>query len=391
MRKAYVLLVLVVMCAVLCGAAQAEADLSQVRVTLDDRVQGNSNVLVPTLSGHPDPIIQGRINDQIAAKLNIADAMVSLERAKTWGDEGAGIHMQGTVYQVDHVLSIAVSAWGELPGGQFGQQYTTFNYDLQTGMPIVMGDLFADANQASQAMEEMLSAAFDHSPLNPYLEYREILPMPRDTFSLSANGLTVYYPNTQYALLTGEGGTYAFLYYQLEPYLKQDSPLVQCLLASRPKADHPAQQIRDDAQAGRLPGVAAQLGDDLAGCIQRYQLLTEPDYTVSSMLYQFTAPEMQYVALEGTLYPEDEDHPRQVEAIRAARIDLYGLRPGVSTADDLVAALGEPEETVALGAAEASDLLLPPGTLCQYRAGEHMLAFHLDESGVLTQVILRKN
>ncbi len=389
MRKGTVWLAMLLACALLAGVALAEMDLSQARIEIENHEQNDSNVALPKLVGHPDPIIQGRINDQMRAKLDMDDAMIILARAKTWGADGEGIHMSDSSFLNGRVLSVVVSTQGELPGGEFGQRYATFNYDLETGMPFVLGDLFTDVEQAVQAMEEMMSTALADNPLNPYLEYRDILPMPRDSFALCDKGLVVYYPNTQYALLTGEGGTHLFYYYQLEPYLKADSPLIAPLLAQT-KTDDPARQLREDIAAGTLPGVPVKLGMSLEKDAGAYRPMDDPDHTTTSELYLFADPLMQDVSLECPLYADGVEPPDPVQAIRAAHIDLYGIRPGHSTLDDVSALLGQPDGYDTVDQQRAQDDLMTPGDSYLYEAGDNQLVLHADQTGTIVQMILRK-
>ncbi|MDR3051726.1 MAG: hypothetical protein LBU67_08395 [Oscillospiraceae bacterium] len=385
-------LAIILLCATPLTIACAQgSDLRAVHMTLANRAAGESNVLIPTLAGHPDAAIQQRINDEIAAALHIPEALLALERATQWaGDRGdsAGIHMEGTVYIAGNVLSVAISTQGELYDGSFGQTYTAFNYNLDTGEAIALADLFVDPQQAMHALEAETEAAFAREGMNAYLEYAQVLPLPSANYSLNANGVVLYYPREQYRLLNGRCGTFYFLYHQLEPYMKAGDPLCDLLLAQRPALENPAAQALADAAAGRLPGIDAQLGQPAQGYIDRYKLVAEPDYTLDGPLFLFAAPLMQGVGLGGLMYPEDGEGWGPITSIRAAQVDLYGLRPGTSTLEDAARMLGEPQRRTELSPQDAPDMLLPPGESYWYRAGKNELEVHAGSEGVVSHILL---
>jgi hypothetical protein len=211
--------------------------------------------------------------------------------------------------------------------------------------------------------------------------------MPQAAYSVDARGVTVYYPAAQYRLLSGVSGAFTFLFYQLEPFMKQD-PLCDQLLAQRPAPEDPAEQVRRDIAEGELPAVPARLGQQIEPLLAQYRPLIDPDYTLDGPLYQFESPLMQGVRLISPTYPEEEDSLGPVIAVRASLIDLYGLRPGSSTLEDAVALLGDPDEITTLDDEAASDMLLTPGQSYWYRSGDNRLELHADSTGLIAVAIL---
>jgi len=370
--------------------AQALATLSDVRVVMQERAEGSSNILIPILTGHPDAVIQQEINGWIMERLRVEELSRILERAKEWADESGAalIRMEGEAFIVGSLLSLVVSVSGELPDGTVGQMYETFNCDLLTGQEVGLADLFALPEQAMAHMEALIQNTLEHEGYNAYLDRVDVSPLPRSSFSVNERGLTVYYPRDQYHRIDGKSGVFLFPYYQIAVYLMQ-SPITEALLAQQPAPADPAQQIRQDMSNGELPGIPAKLGTPMAEYMRRYGLMDAPDYTLDGPLYHFDGPRMQGVRLSAAMYPPDpDDDSEAVINIRATLIDLYGLRPGISTLDDVANLLGPPNEVTVLDARLASDMLLPQGESYWYDGAGVRLQLHGDEGGVLAAVIL---
>ncbi|MCL2545496.1 MAG: hypothetical protein FWE77_06200 [Clostridia bacterium] len=370
--------------------AGASEPLSDVRVVMQERAEGSGRVLIPTLTGHPDAGLQQEINRRIIERLRIEDLLRILERSKDWVDESgaSGVRMEGEASVIGSLLSLAVSIQGELPDGTAGHLYAAYNCDLLTGQEVELDDLFAQPEQAIAHMEALALAALEREGLNAYLERVQIAPLPRRDFAVDAQGLTVYYPKDQYRLIGGKSGAFFFPYHQIEAYF-EPSPITEALLAQRPAPADPAGQIRLDMANGELPGIPARLGAPMAEYIARYGLMDAPDYTLDGPLYQFEAPRMQGVRLSAAMYPADpDDRSEAVINIRATLIDLYGLRPGSSTLQNVADLLGPPDEVTVLDAGTASDMLLPEGESFWYHGQGNRLQFHGDQQGILAAVIL---
>lgn len=398
MSKRLFCVILAMFCWMTGGALAADApqesplNLTAVSMSMESSTAGTSNVLVPVLAGHPDAGIQEKINGEIASGLHLEEALRTLERVQAWGEDGgeaSGIHMEGRVYIAENLLSLVVSTSGELFDGRIGQAYTTFNYDLYTGEQIQLKDLFLQPEAAISQMEATVSEFAENEGLNAYLEHGDMLPLPREAFSLDARGITVYYPSEQYQLLSGNSGAFLFLYYHVEPMMRQ-SALCELLLSQRPAPEDPAEQVRRDISAGELPGIQAVLGQPISQYIARYRLVREPDYTLDGPICQFESSLMQGVKLIAPMYPEhvEEGDLGPVIAIRAIDIDLYGLRAGVSTLQDAVNMLGEPDQKTEMDEDTAIDMLLTVGESYWYVEGGNRLEFHANEHGVINTIIL---
>lgn len=95
--------------------------------------------------------------------------------------------------------------------------------DRTTGEEIRLKQMFSDADAAFDAMETIIENDV-LSQLSDYMEYSELLPMPRDNYAIDAYGLTVFYPDDSYRYFDEQSGAVQFAWYELADYIGEDSP-----------------------------------------------------------------------------------------------------------------------------------------------------------------------
>lgn len=362
--------------------------LAEIRVDVKEETAGNSRLSYPVVSGIEDEIVQGKINTAIETGLSLENTRLTLKRIEERGGEAEGeaaLLMDTTVYQKGDVLSVAVSRRGEQADGSLGDSVTAMVFDLKTGDRIPLEALFADAEAAFGKMEGIIETEIGAN-LNAYMENASLTPMPRDNYSLDALGVTVYYPASQYSMVSGSAGACQFYYYELADGL---SELGKALFAGQAATDA-AKDIRDAVAAGSFPNWVAdvKLGEPIGTYMKEYTLLTDPDYTLESRVYLFEEPQLRGMSLETWLYAECEEEEAPITAIRAARIDLFGIRPGISTLAECERLLGEPDGRATRDEDDAVDLMLEPGDSLFYVSGENTLEIHADRQGVVSCIIL---
>lgn len=383
----------------LCLAAAAMAgeeptveDLfATVTVEWDEQIAGAHNLLLPRIAGHPDPAVQEEINTQITEGLPVEQLTIAFDRAQALEDEEPlenGLQMQGSAFQRENILSIVLSVRGMWDDPLIRQRYYTFNFDLQSGQPITLSSLMEAPETAFSQMEQIITRETEKEDFNAYLENTQVLPMPRDQFSLDAHALTVYYSASQYSMISGTSGAFRFLYYEIESLLSLENPVTEILTELILRPEDPAAQVFRDIEAGQLPGIPAQIGQELQAYLDAYQVLREPDITLLERLYQFESPLMQQTWLGSEVYLDEGAAPTVI-SIRTEQLDLYGLRPGVSTLEDVVLMLGDPDARQTLDENGSFDMLLPVGESYYYHGESgRSLEFHADETGTVHSVIL---
>lgn len=370
-------------------ALPAEQTEVQAEVRIEVETAGNSSVSYPVVSGLADESVQGRLNAAIETGLSLANARLLLERVRAAGGEPEGqatLTMETMVYRVGNVLSVAVSRTGEQADGSIGHSVTALVFDLMTGDPVALDALFADPEAAYAHMEAVLQEELGES-MNAYTDNASVLPMPRDNYALDALGLTVYYAPSQYTTVSGRAGAFHFYYYELEPYL---SELGQALTAREEDGQDAAAAIREAVAQGAFPNwiEGVRLGEPIGAYLDAYTLAADPDYTLESRVYLFSEPQLRGLSLETWLYAECAEEEAPVTAIRASRIDLFGLRPGVTTLAECEQLLGTPDGRTLRDADDAYNMMLEEGESLFYLSGGYSLEVHADAQGVVSCLIL---
>jgi hypothetical protein len=226
--------------------------------------------------------------------------------------------------------------------------------------------------------------------LSGYLENDTLTPIPRDNFFLTPDGITFYYPQDQFSLLSGYSGGCSFDYYELKDYLNvSEGSVLNTLGVDKFLSITPdtAARVAQDVTAGKLPGIGAAIGDSLMERLDEYRLLVEPDYYPGGRFFETEAPELRGVWLLTDALTESYDQS-QVLGIRADRINLYGIQTGITTIEAWRAALGQPQSSTAVDETTAEDYRLSAGTSDYYTFGENKLRLHANGDGILESVQL---
>ena len=326
----------------------------------------------------PDPAL-ATANGLIEARFEQTKAAQLTQRA------GAEIIQSGETHTLGNVASLVLRWNGTQPDGTAGSAVRALVLDRTTGEGIRLEQLFSDADAAFDAMETIIENDV-LSQLSDYMEYSELLPMPRDNYAIDAYGLTVFYPDDSYRYFDEQSGAVQFAWYELADYIGEDSP---AYALAHGQDDMNA--LADAAQNGRLPGPMerAAIGQKLGEVLSAYTLLTDPDYTKDSQVYLFEEAALRGWAVEIPKYAETDEADTPISAIRTTRADICGLTIGKTTKDELIERLGEPKETRSYDADSAADRMLEAGESLFFELSGRILQAHVNENGVLSCLILR--
>ncbi len=355
---------------------QKEENGSALVVFSAAEVQAAETTAAPGETPDPAPLMA---NGLIEAKFEQAKAAQLTQRA------GAEIRQSGEVRTFGNVASLVLHWDGTQADGTAGSAVRALALDLTTGEEIRLEQLFDDADAAIDAMERIIEE--DVLPdLSDYMEYSELLPMPRDNYAVDEYGLTVYYPDDSYRYFDEQSGAVQFAWYELADYIGEDSPVYALAHA---RGDLTA--LADAAKDGKLPGPMTQaaVGQKLGEALDAYTLLTDPDYTKDSRVYLFEEASLRGWAVEIPKYAETDEAETPISAVRTTRADVCGLTVGKTTKDELTALLGEPRKTRAYDADDAADRMLEAGESLFFELSGHILQAHVDENSVLSCLILR--
>ena len=335
---------------------------------------GENVVRYPKLEGLADEAIQAAVNDDIVESADILKLLVALAV-----DDGWGVRVDYEAYLQNDVLSVAISCKRRT------HSVVGLCYDIKTGERIAAGALFADADAALAFMEERLTDTYADE-LSGYLENAAITPIPTDSFSIDANGVTFYYPYESFSTLSGFAGECQFQYTELTEYLNlgEDSVLTRIGVNNDALADDQIKaRIDADISAGRMPGFGkVALGDSMSDAIGRYRLLREPDQFPGGKYYQMESAAFRQIRVLSDALTDGWD-ASVVEGIQSLRADLYGIRCGETTVERWRQILGEPTRTMTLTENMAYDYALCVGACDFYTFGENELRLYADADGVL--------
>ena len=241
------------------------------------------------------------------------------------------------------VLSLRLTAEGNLRFGRYDQIVRTALLDAETGEEIGLEAIFPDPD----ALQEFLDAYVEENVLeglNTYLDASDLLPVPLDAVSFDDQGATFHYPTNRFRFFSGHAGAVQLQWYELRDYMALSE------------------------MGARLP---LEPGGNIDELLETYGSLTEPDLVTGGELYEFEAP-----ALRGVQAIADDTG--RVIAVRYARFEWRGVTPGMSR-EEVEALLSSADVTVDLDADTAVYLWVQPGTRADY--GDTRLYY--DEDGTL--------
>ena len=241
------------------------------------------------------------------------------------------------------VLSLRLTAEGNLRFGRYDQIVRTALLDAETGEEIGLEAIFPDPD----ALQEFLDAYVEENVLeglNTYLDASDLLPVPLDAVSFDDQGVTFHYPTNRFRFFSGHAGAVQLQWYELRDYMALSE------------------------MGAPLP---LEPGGNIDELLETYGSLTEPDLVTGGELYEFEAP-----ALRGVQAIADDTG--RVIAVRYARFEWRGVTPGMSR-EEVEALLSSADVTVDLDADTAVYLWVQPGTRADY--GDTRLYY--DEDGTL--------
>ena len=262
-------------------------------------------------------------------------------------------------------MSAVVVQSGPIAPMMEGTQVDGLIFEMETGERVGWDDLFIDGDAAAERMEDIAEASIYR---NAYGEYDGIRPMPRDSFALLGQQLTVYYPAERLATFSGRSGAFSFYAYELDGLPADGVPL------AAGNVDDAAAALLDAYLGGFLPGFLMDwpVGRPMTEARDALGLEDVPNWSLDYALYRFEAPQMRGVTL---LSSSDDVNTAVIEGVMAERIDFSGLCTGVTPRAACVAALGEPELVEEISGADAYSRL-PDGETLVYQGFGREVRLH---------------
>lgn len=366
--------------------AQEEASPENVTVQIVETVIGNHHIRYPQLTGMADETVQQAINDRVVEQAKITQRMVTLA---TLTPGGTGLDVDTQTYLSDGIFSAMISAKGVMENGRSGHEYTALCVELATGEPVTLEELFSDPEAAVSMMETTLETTY-LDELSSYLTNSNLTPLPVDSFTLDADGITFYYPYQQFALLSEYSGAVQFTYDELAAYLRTDPDGLPARLNVLPvnRKDAEIQQaVAQSVSNGILPHISVSLGDDMTDVIAKDRLLREPDQYPGGRYYQLEAPAFREVLVLSDAIASGYENSK-VQGLQSRRTNLFGIQTGITTRQEWLKILGEPDTTVDFDENLAYSYGFPAGTADYYQYGDHRLQLYADAEELLYAITL---
>lgn len=363
-------------------AQQAAPTVKSVETVLGE----NASLIYPQLEGLKDEAVQQKINDGIVLDAEITSYFSVLTRQN---ENSFGLHIGYTASLMPTLLSVHISAKGEMPNGREDNREYMLCYDLDTGERVPFSALVKDEQAAIAHMEDKLNQTL-YDELSGYMGAANLTPLPSDCFYLDETGITFAYDSSQFSYVSGYAGQVQFGYDELWDVLdlSKDGLLARNGIVKPDYTDKEIKsQIEQTLEKGMLPNIPAAIGEPMKELVAKYRLLRDPDLQPGSRVYQMEAPQFRATqVLTGTLGKGYED--ALIEGVQTTRCSLYGLVTGEATMDRCRAVLGEPESVVPFTEPMAYDYALPLGTAAYYRMGDYQLRLYFDQDSILYSVML---
>ena len=197
--------------------------------------------------------------------------------------------------------------------------------------------------------------------------------------------MTLHYDIDAFRTLSDKAGTVTILWSEF-PAGMVTFPMAQLHLSFPEDARAVLERM---LQAGGFAGVPAAIGQPMQELVDKYALLTDPDIYEGGRMIALEDGAFRQVWILTDALTEEFDQS-VVHGIRADRLNFHGLHTGVTTIEGWRAALGEPDNTLAVNEDRAEAWRIVPGSSDYYTLGDYRLRLHADESGVLRSVFLTR-
>ena len=304
----------------------------------------------------------------LQARLDMDDALILLR-------SGAEITGTGDVYTFEKdgvsYASLRFTQQGKIRFGRYGQVVSTVLLDLTEGSEVNISAVTGDMDALQSALDLYVEEkVLPH--INTYLDASELLPVPLDNVYFAKDGLTIHYPADRFSFFSGNSGAVEIKYYELADMLADMDAQI---------TPDTAQQVFALAAQGALPGVSdVWLDMTLSGALAMHGTLTDPDYIADGEIYEVEEPALRGVQL---IVPRDAQEGEKLQGIRSMRVNMFGLKTGVTMRDECIQILGKAAASVNLDASAAESYRMAEGTVDIYSAGAYTLKMYYDMNDVL--------
>ena len=347
---------------------------------------GASSVRYPRVTGLPEEL-DAAVNELIQERLGAADY---LARVALLLSDPTGLTVTYDAQLLGDVFTCIAEAVGAVENSRPTHVWTAVNIDLRDGRALTWDDLFAEPEEALTALESYLDEEVAPE-LSAHLSAGSLTPLP-ETFAISPYGLTLLYPIDQLSTLQDEAGAVTVLWSEVQEYLNLEEGGILDRIGAAENLTFPENALERLTEAlaeGSIPGIPAAIGQPVKELTDAYGLQIDPDLYEGGRMFLPDDRAFRQVWLLSDALTGSWD-ASVVQGLRADRLNLLGLRTGLTTREDYLAALGQPESTLNVDEDRAINWRIVPGTSDYYTLGDYRLRLHADEDGVLKSVFITK-
>ena len=346
---------------------------------------GGSNVHYPRLTGFGDETLEAAVNELIQSRLGVADY---LNRVALLMSDPTGLTVTYDAQMLGDVFTCVMQASGAVVNSRPTHVWTAVNIDLTDGHAIGWDDLFTQPEEALEAIGAYLDESVAPE-LSAHLSAGSLAPLP-EHFGLSSYGLTLLYPIEQLSTLADRAGAVTILWSEIQEHLNLEEGSILDRIGAAENLSFPEDALAaltETLAEGSVPGIPAAIGQSVQELTDAYGLQIDPDLYEGGRMFLPDDHAFRQVWLLTDALTERWD-TSVVQGLRADRLNLLGLRTGLTTRDEYVAALGDPESSLAVNEDRAINWRIVPGTSDYYTIGSYRLRLHVDEEGVLRSVFI---
>lgn len=382
-------LLLIVLLMFLCTAACAEKMKDTPSILSQGLTLGEHSITYPQLEGMDDETVQERLNQHLRDASHAEELLARLPLVMT---SSLPIKLDYHAQWLGEVLSVAFEASGPLKTEQPTQAWYAVCLNTATGERIPLDNILSMDGNA--LLTDWLEYTFAPQQ-SAHLMNCQLSPLP-DAYTLTADGLTLYYPMDQLTTLSDRAGKVKIHWYEVPDAFdfSEEGVLAQMgadafLTIGEATAENIAQMV----SAGQMVGLPVTVGETLTPLTDRYRLQTEPDLYEGGRLFALEDGIFRNSWLLSDRLTIDTWENSVVQGLRSDNVSLWGIHcraDGVAgtSIEEWRACLGQPEMTVSISQ-EAADLYrLVPGQSDYYQYGAYRLRLHADEAGQLVSVFV---
>lgn len=383
-----ILLIILTLCLV-CSAALAQTQQPDVQIVYISKQTGTSSLHYPSLQGLPNTFVQDTINRKIVEKGEIPLHEVTMSSPAQQGATGITVTSEAyllTKQGIPSVLSLVIRAEGKMPSGRLGYAVTPMMFSLADGSEIPAKSLWFSEEEAQQYLSAWVEE-LSQKDIFTYADVSGAVPVPLEGALLRDTGVTIFYPQDTFTLLSGRSGAFSFYFYELADILNigGDAMLASLDAYQQTKVqENSAENIQAMLAQGILPGIPPVMGKNIKETIATYKELTDPEAFITGERYILEDAAFRDVSLIVPFGAEE------ITGILTHRMDLFGLITGIADRAACVTVLGEPDATLPLDADIAARYAMEAGNASFYSMGAYRLMLGFDQQDVLQSIYLLK-